>query len=1131
MNFPSPGRALQQSGSAGAQDNSSVSPLADAAAFGQQLREIANAGSGVPEQTSAQLVGASRSVAMPLTDTDQQEYSRLSHGGSSRAMLLPSVQQSSQGQAVWAFAGRSRQPLYSEDVPLVEGLRAALIKRGFKERTAKGHVGSLLRFGRWLVKHSKQGIAQRLHESTLNSDAAAFEEIGGRGILTALGHLRTSQMAGGGGVIPSRTGPFAQDAELIKEYKSTVINEAKKEAATAYKYGTALGKFSEYLRNNAKLAIAARLHDKSLDEDLMRYEATPDHHPKVRAALAHLRKTLAGDDAVELDGGFRPDTEASVGTDEMRSADVVAPDSVWQRTVGWPEMLPAQGHERDAPSSVMDQPSPSVYLARQAGQIGRSADLLYSEDIPLILGLREALLRGGAAERTASSNVDYLLGFDRWLFGNDRQPIAERLDHERLDEEIEEFIAKGGATNVRTALAHLRTSQAAGGVAPVAGQPDLKAYPDDAALIKQYKEDAAAAGTSKLARTYASVMTNFSHYLRENNRQSIAARLEDWLDKDKSLIEDMDLYKQSGGSNAIRAALKHVRTGGRKPVSLHAEDAPLISGLENALIKANFEKITAQTNVRILRRFSRWLVANEKLAIAVRLYDKSLDKDAAAFDKSGKRRALTALGHLRASAAGIAPRKHGAELSPYPEDADLIEHYKTAESWPTARNDAPFLISFSDYSRHKQSIAARISDESLDGHLQTYNGSGGHAKTGAALARLAKSAAGVRTTELRRTTDEVAPDNAPLGAVNSPVDVAAEEHDHLSGGPPAASTSSLLAPIPHPHEAPDPGERLDALSENYENAIAAEGLINALDWDDLLSTEYVVGDDEHVVAGARSTKRQRIDSDPQNGAFERQSSHNSGSEAEALAQLPANQPDASVSQEQNGHGYEPPPRAAPGHVVDEASQQRSPQRLVSWPLLLPTAYDQDHLWGMLVDLPAWSGLASPERAPEIDQVARPAIAGPTSSWSLPMSPDFDWSMLPATPASVETRSSDVERGVEALMDLLSQELRDDGQFRPSRTPTDAGIQGVAPAVKVDGHNGQRLGLTEWLHDEHIAADYALVEEELYWNNPDLARQTRFVHPAKPSYCVWCQVRATACRSCCRSSMRNIQMSPTTCSSP
>ncbi|MGY3591663.1 hypothetical protein [Bradyrhizobium sp. USDA 4350] len=860
MNFPSHGRALQQSGSVGAQDNSSVSPSADAAAFEQQLGEIADAGSGVPEQTSARLVGAWRSEGLPLTDTDEHEYSTLSHGGSSRAMLVPSVQQPS--QAVWAFAGRSSEPLYFEDVPLVEALRAALIKRGFKERTAKGHVDSLLRFGRWLVQHSKQGIAERLHDSTLNSDAAAFKESGERGILTALGHLRTSQVAGGVELIPSRASPCAQDAELIKEYRSTVINERKKEAATAYKYGTALGRFSKYLRNNAKSAIAARLHDNSLDEDLMRYEATPGYHPKVRAALTDLRKTLAGDDAVELDGGIRPDSEAAAVTGEMWSADAVAPDSVWHRTVGWPEMLPAQGHEQDAPSSVMDQPSPSAYLAPQAGQVGRSADLLYSEDIPLILELREALLRCGAAESTARSNVDYLLGFDRWLFGNDRPAMAERLDHEMLDEEIEEFIAKGGATNVRTALAHLRTSQAAGGVAPVAGQPDLKAYPDDAARIKQYKEDAAAAGTSKIARTYASVMTDFSHYLRENNRQSIAARLdEDGLDKDQSLIEDMDLYRQSGGSRAIRAALNHLRTGGRKPASLHAEDASLISALENALIKANFEKITAQTNGRILRRFSRWLFANEKLAIAARLYDKSLDKDAAAFDKSGKRRALTALAHLRASqaadgiapnasraktvanlfhpedaqlvsalekalvaaryeeasaqaiarhirklsqwllannkpaiaartgeesldkdaasfkanggeqqitaslahlrasqsAAGIAPRKPRAELSPYPEDADLIKDYKAAESRPTARNYAPFLIGFSNYLRqnHKQSIAARLSDESLDEDVETYKRSGGHAKTSAALAHLAKSAAGVRAVELRRTADKL----------------------------------------------------------------------------------------------------------------------------------------------------------------------------------------------------------------------------------------------------------------------------------------------------------------------------------------------------------------------------------------
>ncbi|MVT69811.1 hypothetical protein GPL21_32520 [Bradyrhizobium pachyrhizi] len=80
--------------------------------------------------------------------------------------------------------------------------------------------------------------------------------------------------------------------------------------------------------------------------------------------------------------------------------------------------------------------------------------------------------------------------------------------------------------------------------------------------------------------------------------------------------------------------------------------------------------------------------------------------------------------------------------------------------------------------------------------------------------------------------------------------------------------------------------------------------------------------------------------------------------------------------------------------------------------------------------------------------------------------------------------------------MLSQELRDEGQLAPSRTPTDAGTDGVTPTTSVDGHSGQRLGLTECLQDEHIAPDYALVEEELYWNIPDLARQTGFVQPAQ-----------------------------------
>ncbi|WFU40169.1 shikimate kinase [Bradyrhizobium sp. CB82] len=48
---------------------------------------------------------------------------------------------------------------------------------------------------------------------------------------------------------------------------------------------------------------------------------------------------------------------------------------------------------------------------------------------------------------------------------------------------------------------------------------------------------------------------------------------------------------------------------------------------------------------------------------------------------------------------------------------------------------------------------------------------------------------------------------------------------------------------------------------------------------------------------------------------------------------------------------------------------------------------------------------------------------------------------------------------------------------------------------VNGRSGLVLGAREWLGSEHIAADYALLEQELQRNDPDLAARTRFVRPA------------------------------------
>ncbi|WP_235976690.1 Ulp1 family isopeptidase [Bradyrhizobium archetypum] len=319
--------------------------------------------------------------------------------------------------------------------------------------------------------------------------------------------------------------------------------------------------------------------------------------------------------------------------------------------------------------------------------VGRSKEPLYAKDARLISGLKQALLRGGAAESTATSNVGYLLSLSRWLFANDKPCIADRLHDESMDKDVEEFITKGGMANVPWALAHLRTSQLTGGVVPIAGRPDLTPYPKDGTLIKEYRKQAVAAGNSSTAKTYASILTDFSHYLRANNKPGIAARLQDetW-NEDEPLNEEIQRYKDAGGNKSIGAALDHLRNGARKlnGPPFHPEDAPLISGLQEALVKAGYEEITAKTNyVGPLRRFSRWLFAKNKPGVAARLNDESLSSEAAIFDQSRRHLVLTALDRLRASqspggVASITARAGGIEAAAKQGGS------QPAFSWPAA---------------------------------------------------------------------------------------------------------------------------------------------------------------------------------------------------------------------------------------------------------------------------------------------------------------------------------------------------------------------------------------------------------------------------------------------------------------
>ncbi|UGY24978.1 C48 family peptidase [Bradyrhizobium septentrionale] len=571
-------------------------------------------------------------------------------GGGGGAMPAASALQPAQSAGV--LKGHSKQPLYSEDARLISGLEEALIKGNAANQTAYGYVYSLSSFGRWLFANNKDPIAARLDDQSLTDDAReAIEKGHSKRLRPAIDRLRTFQSTGGVGPITGRAelNPPPQDVALIEEYK----NEAA--TGTGRMYASVLRSFSDYLRENNKKGIAARLSGNTLDEDVKRYRKDAGGNPNIGAALARLRKSQAGAKAMERERHISPvpDPEDAALMEPMPVGGAAAQHSASQDAGSWPkELLPAEGHDQDLLLGLMDEPGPSSSLepaarhdqsldpgetirplnwdydrqqfldepmgalarssllpseevlindehdtaelrpakrprtldnlhglaserqlseiansgggggampaasalqpAQSAGVLkGHSKQPLYSEDARLISGLEKVLRNGNAANHTAYAYVYSLRSFGRWLFANNKDPIAARLDDQSLTDDAREAIEKGHNRALRPAIDHLRTFQSTGGVVLITGRAELSPHPQDVALIEEYKNEAAT-GTSK---TYAVSLRSFSDYLRKSSKPGIAARL-----SGNTLDEDVKRYrKDAGGTPTIGAALADLR--------------------------------------------------------------------------------------------------------------------------------------------------------------------------------------------------------------------------------------------------------------------------------------------------------------------------------------------------------------------------------------------------------------------------------------------------------------------------------------------------------------------------------------------------------------------------------------------
>ncbi|WP_157083412.1 Ulp1 family isopeptidase [Bradyrhizobium manausense] len=601
MEFPSTNWMRQQSGSAEPQENS---PAPSAAAFEQQLSEIGNSGSRALMPSPIHQLGASPSEAQPIMQGSGPEGAPALQSAGGGAMEAASALERSQSTGV--LAGGSKRPVYPQDALIILRLEPALIKGGAAKRTAGNNVSNLLTLDRWLFENKKEAIASRLDDESLAADVAEFIGKGGtKKVHKALDHLRTAELSGG--VVPiaglAELTPYPEDAALIKEYK----NEER--TSTARNYSTALSRFSAYLREKKKRSITGRLSDKSLDEDIRAYKKGPVRDPQIGSALARLRKSRAGAQAIELERQVLPaPLKDAILMESPSVGGVAAQHSASELAIQWPEVLRAEGHDGDLASGTTDEASPSsspettsqdgaspeqtplimpgsapedtpashrgdggamlgasVLQPRESTGVYVDGSMrpLYSDDASLIVGLEETIV---------GSNGEHLLSLARWLFANSRPGIAARLHDDSLSQDVEEFERSYGSSSVVTALALLRAPRSTEVAPPRVKRTVLNPYPDDAVLINQYKAAPAQGITQDTAKSYATLLADFSNYLRNKIKAGIAARL-----ANRSLHEldkDVEGYKDSGGKRKIRTALAHF---------LKSPAAALTMGLERQL--------------------------------------------------------------------------------------------------------------------------------------------------------------------------------------------------------------------------------------------------------------------------------------------------------------------------------------------------------------------------------------------------------------------------------------------------------------------------------------------------------------------------------------------------------------------
>ncbi|MET2832810.1 Ulp1 family isopeptidase [Mesorhizobium shangrilense] len=1054
-----------------------------------------------PMQDPAHQVGTSAWEARLMMPGDEHEYTPAPHAGGGGSMP-PAVQP---GQPTGVCVTGSTRPLYSDDASLILGFGQAIIESNGEH---------LLNLARWLFENNKPSLAARFDDESLTRDVQEFERKGGpSSVVTALANLKA---AASGPILEG----YPHEALVQKYQASAFANNVP--SNTTRRYAHALTRFSEYLRENNKPGIAARIHEESLDEDVRRYKDSGGDQ-KIGAALVHLQKFLPRA-ALGREFALAAHPEGTVGMDASPIGDAAAQHSAPQEAFGWPEKLPGEGNEDDVVLPSSPVPTAHHHQAPDFGGAVRHSNWRHGDQRAPdeLMGAldRSSLPPGDVATEPRLSEIDnsgarvlmqaptHQAGALPW----EAQPMMQGSGQEHAAAPY----AGGGVPMLGASVLQPGHSTTRHHHAPHSSVVDLA--PPAPFELRDHSHSVPAPAGPAFAR--AEETSSAVGEAAQAARQALA-----WLREEMEEIEPMQDPAHQVGTSAWGARLMmpgdeheytpapHAGGGGSMPSAmqpdppivvsdgrnkrpLYSSDATVIEGLRSALRAGKAKESTVTRNVSLLFGFGRWLLENNRRGFAARLYHPSLNQDLKEYEsKGGSSSVAGALGQLKKSAGGAAPMVGRTALNPDPDDAALIRRYTAAlikqyeaapAIWPTpntTRSYATVLKRFSQYLRenNKPGIAARIHEGSLDEDVRRYKDSGGEQKIGAALVHLQKflprAALGREIALAAHPEDTVGMDASPIGdaaAQHSAPQEAFGWPENLpgEGNEDDAVLPSSPVPTAHHHQAPDFGGAVRHLNWRHGDRRAPDELMGALDRSSLLPSEEVPLRYRPELA-PKPSLRVGNSASPELFRPTMEQAVPASARAEETAPPVGETIDVSFAVPED---FSHRTQSAPETMLSSLSHLG----------LLPDAEQRVMSYDIRGErYTAVLGTGGPN---DVQLIHHPRPR-PMSEAAL------------AAPA--RALSSDFYRGLGSLLDLPStpHELRDDAHYAPvfPSTSSDAQIGASYPTASSHDRSGRVLGARQWLGDEHILRDYELLAQELQRNNPDLAARTRFVDPLVAHY--------------------------------